>query len=280
MSFESLSHTQISRTLRGYDAAIMENLFSYLLSLIHLEEKGMDQSKAYIVDLTTFSLNKMCYPWAEFRTTKSGIKLHLRLALLKPGDVYPDKVTVTNASVHDVNQLEILIDQKLATYIFDRGYLDFELFDRLANDGFFFVSRIKKNTIVHVMNHYEVAEKILVDSDQMVVLGGSNAYLTNPYRLVEVDDTQGSPLRLITNRFDLSSEEIRQMYRSRWEIELFFKHLKQQTTVKKFYSRDENGLINQLYIALIVQLLTYLVRLHAKSPLISLTVVRYLLASL
>jgi IS4 transposase len=76
----------------------------------------------------------------------------------------------------------------------------------------------------------------------MVVLGGKNGYLTDPYRLVEVTDTQENRLRIITNRFDLSAEAISQMYRSRWEIELFFKQLKQQTTIKKFFSRDEDGL--------------------------------------
>lgn len=150
--FESLSISQLSRTLRRYDAALLEELFFHLISLIHLEEKGFSRSKVYIIDSTTFPLNKTRYPWAEFRTTKSGVKLHLRLALLRSGDAYPDKLSVTNVQFHDVNQLEILIDQKLATYNSNRGYLDFELFDRLSNDGFFFVSRIKKNTLTHVMN--------------------------------------------------------------------------------------------------------------------------------
>ena len=188
IGFESLSISQLSRTLRRYDAALLEELFSHLIFLIHLEEKGFSRSKAYIIDSTTFPLNKTRYPWAEFRTTKSGVKLHLRLALLRSGDAYPDK---------------------------------------LSNDGFFFVSRIKKNTLTHVMNRYTVAPESTIVSDQMVALGGSNAYLTDPYRLVEVSDTQGNPLRLISNRFDLSAEEISQIYRSRWEIELFFKHLKQ-----------------------------------------------------
>ena len=114
----------------------------------------------------------------------------------------------------------------------------------------------------------------------MVVLGGKNGYLTDPYRLVEVTDTQENRLRIITNRFDLSAEAISQMYRSRWEIELFFKQLKQQTTIKKFFSRDEDGLKNQVYLALIAQLLTYLVKLETQSVLSSLTNQRYLFASL
>ena len=202
--------------------------------------------------------------------------MNLRLAYVGAGDTYPDKLTVTNAKVHDVNQLEILIDQKLATYVFDRGYLDFELFDKLSNDGFFFVTRIKRNTKFQVMEQDDVPQESAIISDRMVVPGGNNAYPTEPYRLVEVNDTKGNPLGLVTNRFDLSAEEIGQMYRARWQIELFFKHLKQQTTIKKFFSRDENGLKNQLYIALIAELLIYLIRLRTQSPQSSLTVTRLL----
>ena len=126
-----------------------------------------------------------------------------------------------------INQLEIVVDEKLATYFFDRGYLDFEMFNKLFHDEFFFVSRIRKNTIVKVMKEYEVPTGGSILQDQMVVLGGNNGYLTDPYRLFEVTDTQENKLRIITNRFDLSAEAISQMYRSRWEIELFFKQLKQ-----------------------------------------------------
>ncbi|PTQ82228.1 IS4 transposase [Trichococcus patagoniensis] len=236
--------------------------------------------KAFIVDSTTISLNKTRYPWAEFRTTKSGVKVHLRLAYIGKGDAYPDSAVITNASVHDVNQLEIVVDERLATYIFDRGYLDFELFDKFSHDGFFFISRIRKNSLVKVREEYEVPSGGTIFQDQMVVLGGKNGYLTDPYRLVEVMDTQENLLRIITNQFDLPSEEIGQMYRARWEIELFFKQLKQHTTIKKFFSRNEDGLKNQVYLALISQLLTYLVKLETQSVLSSLTIQRYLFASL
>lgn len=227
LGFESLSCSQISRTLRRFDPAILEDLFFYLLTLIHQEEAPSRLPKAFLIDSTTFPLNKTRYPWVEFRKTKSGVKMHLRLAYVSAGDTYPDKLTVTNAKVHDVNQIEILIDQKIATYAFDRGYLDFELFDKLSNDGFFFVTRIKRNKKFQVMEQYDVPQESAIVSDRMVVLGGNNAYLTEPYRLVEVNDTKGNPLGLVTNRFDLSAEEIGQMYRARWQIELFFKHLKQ-----------------------------------------------------
>ena len=130
------------------------------------------------------------------------------------------------------------------------------------------------------MDEYEDPTRGSILQDHMVVKSDKNGYLTDPYRLVEVTDTQENRLRIITNRFDLSAEAISQMYRSRWEIELFFKQLKQQTTIKKFFSRDEDGLKNQVYLALIAQLLTYLVKLETQSVLSSLTIQRYLFASL
>ena len=142
-------------------------------------------------------MNKTRYPWAEFRTTKSGIKLHLRLAYIGKGDAYPDRAIIKNASVHDVNRLEIVVDDKLATYIFDRGYLDFEMFDKFSHDKFFFVSRIRKNILVKVKEEYEVPSGGSILQDQMVVLGGKNGYLIDPYRLVELTDTQGNRLRIL-----------------------------------------------------------------------------------
>ena len=280
LGLKSLSSSQISRKIRGIDSAILEEIFYFLVALANQSKRNGKLPKAFIVDSTTVSLNKARYPWAEFRSTKSGIKLHLRLAYIGKGDAYPDKTVITNASVHDVNKLEVVVDEKLATYIFDRGYMKFELFDKFSYDGFFFVTRIKKNTLVQVLAEYEVPSGGVILQDRMVVLGGKNGYLTEPYRLVEVTDTQENMLRIITNRFDLSAEEISQMYRSRWQIELFFKQLKQQTTIKKFFTLDENGLKNQIFLALISQLLTYLVKLETHSNLSILTIQRYLFAFL
>ena len=144
LGLKSLSSSQISRKIRGIDFTISEEIFYFLVALANQSKRNGKLPKAFIVDSTTVSLNKTRYPWAEFRSTKSGIKLHLRLVYIGKGDAYPDKAVITNASVHDINRLEIVVEEKLATYIFDRGYMDFELFDKFSNDGFFFVSRIKR----------------------------------------------------------------------------------------------------------------------------------------
>ena len=164
-------------------------MFYLLVSLANQRKRNGKFPKAFIVDSTTVSLNKTRYPWAKFQTTKSGVKLHFRFAYIGNGDTYPDKAVITNASVHDVNRLEIVVDEKLAINIFDRGYLDFERFDELSHDEFFFVSRIKKNTLVRILEEYKVSpggndysgshgrpRRQKWVSDRSLSLDGSNRY--------------------------------------------------------------------------------------------------------
>ncbi len=100
-------------------------------------------------------LNLNHHKWAEFRKTKSGIKLHLRLVSLEKGCSYPDKAVLTNAKEHDRGQLEVLVDDKECMYVFDRGYLDYERFDRMTDDGYFIVSRLRKNAVIRVLEPFE-----------------------------------------------------------------------------------------------------------------------------
>lgn len=147
--------------------------------------------------------------------------------------------------------------------MFDRGYIDFESFDQMKWDGYFFVSRIKKNTVVHVVEDLDVPMDTDSDilSDQYVLLGG-NGYLTSLIRLVTICRKGRSDLRIITNDVFKPAEEIGNLYHSRWQIELFFKHIKQHMTIKTYYSKAEVGVENQLIMALIVYLLTFLIKLE------------------
>ena len=130
-------------------------------------------------------------------------------------------------------------------------------------DGYFFVSRIKKNTVVHVVEDLDVPMDTDSDilSDQYVLLGG-NGYLTSLIRLVTICRKGRSDLRIITNDVFKPAEEIGNLYHSRWQIELFFKHIKQHMTIKTYYSKAEVGVENQLIMALIVYLLTFLIKLE------------------
>src|SRR5690606_1042158 len=136
---------------------------------------------------------------------------------------YPDEAVITNAVEHDRGQLEVFLDDKECMYVFDRGYVDYERFDRMTDDGYFFVSRLKKNAVIREVESFSLPEGSTVLSDKMVYIGTSQNRAENLFRLLEVADTKGNVLRLITNRFDLKADEISEIYRSRWAIELFFK---------------------------------------------------------
>lgn len=208
------------------------------------------------MDSSTFSLNKTRYPWATFRQTKAGIKFHLKLCFMDSQHFYPENFENTPAIEHDADHLAIFVDQPLATYVFDQGYIDQERLDEMEVNGYFLVTRIKKNTKFHVLESLETGEQENILLDQLVVLGSS------PFRLITLLDEKGTLLRFVTSHFDVTAQEIAEMYKMRWQIELFFKHIKQHMTLKKLFSRSQQGVTNQLILAIIASLLTYLIQVE------------------
>lgn len=263
---EMISYSQLSRSLIDLDTNVLVEIFQQLLLEVSQKTKPTKRNHLQLIDSSTFSLSLKRHSWAAFRKSKSGIKLHLNLCFMEDATLYPTDFTITNAHEHDVNQLEVLVNQPEATYVFDRGYLDFERLDQMHWDGYFFVTRIKKNTKVHVLESYDIPEDVQVDilSDQQVSLG-SATYLTSRFRLVTIQDEKGKQLAFVTNRFDLTAEEVAQTYKSRWQIELFFKYIKQHLTIKTFFSQSEKGVHNQLILAMIATLLTTLLQLETQT---------------
>lgn len=169
-----------------------------------------------IIDSTTLPLNINHFKWAEFRKTKARIKLHLRLVFDEYGTHYPDKETMTNAKESDRNLLEVLVDDKEAMYVFDRGYIDYSRFDTFTDDGLFFVCRLKNKAVIHPLEQFTLPEGSDVLSDTMAFVGNAANCTENVFRILVVPDGKGGVLRLITNRFELSVEEINDIYRSGW----------------------------------------------------------------
>ena len=266
IGLESISYSQISRSLNHLDSCILEEIFQQLLVSVQEKTRPNKRNSLYLIDSSTFSLSKKRHPWAAFRKTKSGVKLHLKLCFMNDETLYPTDFTLTNAKEHDVNQLELLVDQAEATYVFDRGYLDFDRMDQLHHEGYFFVTRIKKNTKYHIFEDFETPSETVpqIISYQHVALG-SKTTLTSRFRLVTIEDEKGKQLQFITNRFDLSASEVSQAYKSRWQIELFFKHIKQHMTIKNFFSQSESGVHNQLILSMIAALLTFLIKVKTKT---------------
>ena len=280
---ESISFSQLGRRLNQIPTEVFQELFLDLVAQIHEKSQYEQRRKTTIplkiIDSSTLPLNLNNHKWAEFRKTKSGIKLHLRLVFLEKGCSYPDKAVLTNAKEHDRGQLEVLVDDQECMYVFDRGYLDYERFDLMTDDGYFFVSRLRKNAVTRVVEKFERPKDAHVLSDEMVLIGTPQNRAENYFRLIKVLDSKGNELHLITNRFDLSADEIAELYKSRWAIELFFKWLKQHLNIKKFYAQSEQGVHNQVYIAMIVYCLHVLAQLHTNSTKTYLKISRLLKAA-
>ena len=284
IGLESISFSQLGRRLNTISTEFFQSIFLDLVLQIHqktgFQERRKITTPLKIIDSSTLPLNLTNHKWAEFRKTKSGIKLHLRLVFMEEGCSYPDKAVLTNAKEHDRGQLEVLIDDKECMYVFDRGYLDYERFDRMTDEGYFFVSRLRKNAVVRVLEPFSLPENSPVLSDEMVVIGTTQNRSENVFRLLKVMDSKGNELQLLTNRFDLDATGIAEIYKSRWAIELFFKWMKQHLNIKKFYGYSEQAVHNQVYIAMIVYCLNVLAQLNTNSERSYLQICRYLKASL
>ena len=281
IDLDSISVSQLSRRLNGIPSEIFQWIFLDLVAQIHDKtHSSKSVMPLKIIDSSTLPLNLTNHRWAEFRKTKAGVKLHLRLVFMEKGTSYPEKAVLTNAKEHDRNQLEIMIDDKNCMYVFDRGYLDYERLDRMTDDGYFFLTRLRKNAFIRVVDDFKLSEDSPVLSDQMVLIGTTQNRAENYFRLIKVVDSKGNVLHLITNRFDLSADEISEMYKSRWAIELFFKWIKQHLNIKKFYGQSESAIHSQVFIALIVFCLNVLAQINTKSKRTILQLSRFLRASL
>lgn len=280
---ESISFSQLGRRLNQVPTDVFQQVFLDLVTQIHkktnFEQRRKTTTPLKIIDSSTLPLNLNNHKWAEFRKTKSGIKLHLRLVFLEKGCSYPDQAVLTNAKEHDRGQLEILVDDKECMYVFDRGYLDYKRFDQMTYDGYFFVSRLRKNAIIRMLEPFERPKDSTVLSDEMILIGTTQNRAENAFRLIKVLDSQGKELHLITNRFDLSADEIAELYKSRWAIELFFKWMKQHLNIKKFYGHSEQAVHNQVYIAMIVYCLHVLAQHNTNSSKTYLQISRWLKAA-
>ena len=234
---------------------------------------------AYALDSTTIDLCLSLFPWAKFRRAKAAIKLHTLLALR--GN-YPTVVIVTTGRVHDVNILDQLAFEAGSFYIFDRGYLDFARLHRLHLSGAFFVTRAKKNFRFGRRYSEPVDKSTGLLLDQTVVLVGFYAlrnYPTVLRRIAYRDPLSGKKLIFLTNNFTVPALIIAQLYRYRWQIELFFKWIKQHLRIKSFYGTSDNAVRTQVWIAIAVYLLVALLKkrlklslsLHAMLQILSLT---------
>ncbi|QKS45216.1 IS4 family transposase [Paenibacillus cellulosilyticus] len=265
LGLTSISAAQLSRKHKQVDSELLQQVFERLVKRIFTTYRApAHRSKIKLIDSTTVALCLQKYKWATFRKTKAGIKLHMRLAFVGEEDVIPEKATLTNARKNDRTQLDELVDEPGVTYVFDRGYIDYSAFNRYCDNKIYFVTRLKSNAFVEPMEAFEIPQGSSIHADMLVRVGSQQKKMKNLLRMVQTEDSQGNLLFLITNRFDLTCDEIGDMYRSRWAIETFFKWMKQHLRIKHFHGQSDRAVYNQIWIALIAFCLLLLVKLETK----------------
>ena len=229
---------------------------------LHLgEDLGVDLVQtAYALDSTTIDLCLSLFPWAKFRRTKGGIKLHTLLDLR--GNI-PSVVIVTPAKVHDVNILDQLVFEPGAFYVMDRGYLDYKRLYAIHQGSAFFVTRTKRNSQLRRRKSNPVDRTTGVRSDHIVVLTGhavSREYPAVLRRIRYVDPDTGKRLAFLTNNFNLPALSIALLYKMRWQVELFFKWIKQHLRIKAFFGTSDNAVKTQVWIAISTYLLVAIMK--------------------
>ena len=218
----------------------------------------------YALDASTIDLCLSLFPWAKFRKTKSAVKLHTLLDLR--GNI-PAFISITDGKVHDVNILDELIPEPGSFYIMDRGYLDFKRLYTLNQFRAFFVIRSKTNTKFRRLYSCVVDKSIGLRCDQTIVLTGRDSATDYPEKLRRVkyyDAEIDKRFSFLTNNFIVSAYIIAELYKCRWQVELFFKWIKQHLRIKSFYGTSENAVKTQIWIAISVYVLVAIVKKHLR----------------
>jgi hypothetical protein len=231
---------------------------------------GVDlENTVYALDTTTIDLSLKVFPWAHFRTTKAAVKMHTQIDLR--GNI-PSFIHVSNGKMHEVNALDLITPEPGSFMIMDRGFLDFARLYRLTQAGAFFVIRPKSNTAFRRIYSRPVDKETGLRFDQAVRLTGVKSPDDYPQYLRCVgfyDKENDKRLKFFTNNFELPALTIAQLYKCRWQVELFFKWIKQHLRIKAFFGTNENAVKTQIWIAISVYVLVAIIkkRLSVKASL-------------
>src|SRR6266404_2972340 len=255
VSRNTLANANAVRDWRIY-AEFAQRLIGIARRLYVEEPFGVELADTvYALDATTIDLCLSVFPWAPFRSTKAAVKLHTLLDLR--GNI-PTFLHISDGKLHEVNVLDQLIPEPGAFYVMDRAYLDFERLGRFNAAGSFFVIRAKSNLNAQRRYSHAVDRSTGLICDQTVVLTGfySRQDFESPLRRIKFKDPEsGKRLVFLTNNFTLPALTITKLYRLRWQIELFFKWIKQHLRIKAFFGTTENAVKTQISIAVSVYVL-------------------------
>ena len=256
----TLANANATRDWRIY-CDFAQTLIAMARGLYVNEPFGVDlKDTVYALDATTIDLCLSVFPWAPFRSTKAAIKLHPLLDLR--GNI-PSFIRISDGKYHEINVLDELITEPGAFYVMDRGDIDFERLGRLSEAGSFFVTRAKSNLKVQRRYSHKVDKTtgLICDQTVMLTVFYSRQGFDAPLRRIRFKDpVTGKTLVFLTNNFALPALTITQLYRCRWQVELFFKWIKQHLRIKAFFGTTENAVKTQIWIAISVYVLIAIVK--------------------
>ena len=260
----TLADANEARDWRIY-AELAQRLIVQARRLYTNEDLGFDLANTvYALDSTTIDLCLAVFPWAHFRTTKAAVTMHTLLDLR--GNI-PSFIHVSDGKLHDLHALDLLLPEEGVIYVMDRGYVDFPRLHGLHLAGAFFITRAKSNINAHRVYSAPTDRATGIICDQTIALDGhytSHHYPEHLRRIRLRDAESGKTLVFLTNQFGLPAATVCALYKSRWQVELFFKWIKQHLRIKQFFGTSENAVKTQIWIAVSVYVLVAIVKKRLK----------------
>lgn len=262
----NITRTNIANANEKRDWRIYYETTEHLINKARkLYKNGSDKNfdfdnTVYAIDSTTIDLCLTLFPWAKFRKTKAAVKLHTAMDI--NGSI-PTFILISEGAVHDVNVLDLIEAEAGAIYVMDRAYVDFERLYSLHESQCFFVTRAKKNLKFRRISSKPVRKELGIKCDQTIKLVGYNQRKNYPEKIRRIryyDKKQDKQLIFLTNNFEVKAEDVAEIYKNRWKIELFFKWIKQNLRIKKFYGNSTNAVKTQIWIAISTYLLTAIIK--------------------
>ncbi len=262
-----LSRSNLSRINEDKPYTLYEALFGRLLNRCQSMAPGHHfrfKNPLYSLDASTIDLCLSVFPWADFRSTKGAVKLHVGL---NHKGYLPEFVTVTEGKTADITVGRTLEFPKGSVVVIDRAYIDYEWFKQLTDKGIFFVTRIKSNAKYRIVCRRDVLKNKGLTGDQTIEFTGIQTAKKCPVQLRRIGyrcPETGKHYVFLTNNFKLAAKTIADIYKARWQVELFFKWIKQNLKIKSFIGTSKNAVMTQIWIALCVYLLLAFIKFQSK----------------
>lgn len=262
-----LSRSNLARMNEQKPYELYEALFVKLMQRCQRYAPNHDfkfQNPLYSLDASTIDLCLSVFPWADFRSTKGAIKLHVGL---NHAGYLPEFVSITEGNCHDVNMGKLLQFPKGSIVAMDRGYNDYGWYKDLTDKGIFFVTRLKSNAKYRVVKRAKVKSETGLTCDHTIEFIGQQTSKKCPIKLRRIgyrDPVTGNRYVFLTNHFKLAAKTIADIYKSRWQVELFFKWIKQNLKIKSFVGTSKNAVLTQIWIAMCVYLILAFIKFQSK----------------